>query len=415
VVEFDRAAFALAIEQLRRCGMAATCGENSEIGSSAAAGRLRSKHHRSRHAAGFTLVELLMVIAIIAMLMGMLSVAVWRAFDRAKVAAMLVEMSQLHDAMNAYKEKRVQYPPCMGESDVVSRKVHFMRHVQVAFTNANYGVTSGNFDTLRNSIRTANGFGTGTQAYTFRAADGSATLLDLNTLDQAEALVFWLGGMPTPCKADGSPVAAIKNFGFNKDSDSPFKRDSLAQESANALNFRTEPFFDFRQERLFDNDNDGWLEYLPQASVGNTYTAPFVYFDSDTYNRSTTAPNVSPFNVTNLCGYPRVGEAMGPTLAGEWGMAVPYVDAYDASNKTPIRWKQATSFQIIAAGRDGKYSANPGGDLAAAMRLTVFPSGDTYPKSGGYTSRTASYSNEELDNLTNFNSSTLDESRQIAQ
>jgi len=232
----------------------------------------------------------------------------------------IIEMSQLHDAISAYKEKRVQYPPCMAETDIDSRKVHFMRHIQVAFTNANYGVTSGNFDTLRNSIRTANGFGTGTQAYTFRAADGSVQLLDLNMLDQAEALVFWLGGMPTPCKADGSPVAAIRNFGFNKDSDSPFKRDSAVQEQSvqlGALVFRTDPFFDFRQERLFDNDNDGWLEYLPQASVGNTYTAPFVYFDSDTYNRGTTVPEVSPFNVVNLAGYPRDQDPQASKLAAE--------------------------------------------------------------------------------------------------
>jgi len=92
-------------------------------------------------------------------------------------------------------------------------------------------------------------------------------------------------------------------------------------------------------------------------------------------------------------------------------LAVPLVESYDPSGKKSIVWKQATSFQIIAPGKDGKYSANPGGDLAAAMRLTVFPSGDTYPKSGGYTDRTSSYANEELDNLTNFNSSTLEESR----
>jgi len=334
---------------------------------------------------------------------------------RSRTAEQLVEISQLHDAMNAYKEKRVQYPPCMAETDIDSRKVHFMRHIQVAFPNANFGLTAKNFDTLGNSIRIADGFGTGTQAYTYRSADGSVQLLDLNTLDQAEALVFWLGGMPTPCKADGSPVAAIKNFGFNKDFDSPFKRDSLAQEATNPLNFRTSPHFDFRQERLFDNDNDGWLEYLPQASVGNTYTAPFVYFDSDTYNRGTTAPEVSPFNVVNLAGYPRHQDPQASVLAAEWGLAVPLVESYDPSGNKRIVWKQATSFQIIAPGKDGKYSANPGGDLAAAMRLTVFPSGDTYPRSGGYTSRTSSYANEELDNLVNFSSSTLDESRQVAQ
>jgi len=351
-------------------------------------------------------------ICIIALAASFLFVAVRNAFNHHPGRGdPFVELSQMHDAMSAYKEKWTEYPPCMAETDVASRKVHFMKHVKAAFYSANLGDTPADFDKLSNNLKTPDGFGSGSQAYTFRAIDGSATSLDLNTLDQAEALVFWLGGMPTPCKADGSPVAAIKNFGFNIDRDVPFKRDSVSLEGKDALVFRTIPFYDFRQERLFDNDNDGWLEYLPQPSVENTYTAPFVYFDSDTYNRSTTVPEGSPFTVANLAGYPRDQDPKAAMLAAEWGLAMPYAKAYDPTWQKPLVWIQATTFQIIAPGKDGKYSANPGGDLAAAMRVTVFPSGDTYPKAGGYVGRTSSYSNEELDNLTNFSSSTLKESR----
>lgn len=370
---------------------------------------------RRRSAAGFTLVELLMVIAIIAMLMGLLSVAVWRALDAARKAEMLTEIEQLSSAMNAYKEASVQYPPSMSELVINDRKMHFMRHVQVAFTNANYGTTVTDFNGLNSKMQAANGFGTGSQAYTFRNAGGSSQVLDLNTLDQAEALVFWLGGMPTPCKSDGTPVASNRLFGFNKDRDSPFKRDAVTQEANDPLRFRTNSFFDFKPERLSDLDGDGWLEYLPQNPSGGSLVAPFVYFDADTYTRSTTPPSVSPFNITNQTGYPRFQDAAAPGLAAEWGMAVPMARTFDVTGKIPVAWQNEKSFQIIAPGKDGKYSAPVGGALDAAMRLPVFPSGDTYTKAGGYKadSRT-SYTIEELDNLTNLGRFTLDEARQVA-
>lgn len=372
---------------------------------------------RRRSAAGFTLVELLMVIAIIAMLMGLLSVAVWRALDAARKAEMLTEIEQLSSAMQAYKEANVQYPPSMSDfvaAKADERKVRFMRHIQVAFTNANYGMTVTDFNNL-NSKMQSGGFATGSQAYTFRNASGSSQVLDLNTLDQAEALVFWLGGMPTPCKPDGSPVHASKLFGFNKDRDSPFKRDSAAQEAKDPMNFRTPPFFDFKPERLVDSDNDGWLEYLPQAPSGGTLIAPFVYFDAASYTTLTTA---SPFAI-NMLGYPRHNlnndGVMSQSLAGEWGMAVPLALAYDPSGKVPLRWQNDKSFQIIAPGKDGKYGAPVAGALDAAMRLPVFPSGDTYTKAGGYKAESrTSYAIEELDNLTNLGRFTLDEARQVA-
>jgi prepilin-type N-terminal cleavage/methylation domain-containing protein len=388
--------------------MAAKCEELSVIRRTPGAAR------RRRSAAGFTLVELLMVIAIIAMLMGLLSVAVWRALDTANRTAVVVEIEQLSSAMNAYKEANVQYPPSMSELVVADRKIHFMRHVQAAYTNANYGVTAAHFDNLRNNMRNVNALGTGSQPYTF-ALNGTATLIDLNTLDQAEALVFWLGGLPTPCKPDGTPVASNRLFGFNKDKDNPFKRDAATQEATDPLRFRTESKFDFKAERLHDNDNDGFLEYLPQAATAGSLAAPFVYFDADTYTRCTTAPGVSPFNITNQTGYPRFQDAAAPGLAAEWGMAVPLARTFDVTGKVPVAWQNEKSFQIIAPGKDGKYSSPVGGALDVAMRLAVFPTGETYTKAGGYKadSRT-SYSLEELDNLTNLSKYTMDEARQTA-
>lgn len=336
-----------------------------------------------------------------------------------------VEIEQLSSALQAYKESKIQaladweskflYPPSMSELVVADRKIHFMRHLQAAYTNANYGVNETHFDNLREALRTPDKLATGSQPYTYKRANGEVAPLDLNTLDPAESLVFWLGGFPTPCKADGTPVASGQLFGFNKDRDSPFKRDALEQESTDPLRFRTSSYFDFRTEQLVDNDDDGWLEYLPQAPRDGTRNAPYVYFDAATYTAAATKEGVTPFDLVNLTGYPRHRDVTSPALAAEWGLAVPLAKSFDPAGKSPLTWQHERSFQILAPGKDGKYSAPVTGDLAAAMRITLFPTGDTYTKAGNYeaASRT-SYSLEELDNLTNLGAYTLDEARQTA-
>jgi hypothetical protein len=344
---------------------------------------------------------------------------------QSRPATTITEFEQLSSALQAYKEAKAQtladsdskflFPPSMSELVVADRKIHFMWHLQAAFTNANYGVNETHFDNLREALRAPDKLGTGSQPYTYKNARGEVALLDLNTLDPAEALVFWLGGFPTPCRADGSPIAPNQLFGFNKDYDNPFKRDSEAQEKTDPLRFRTQSYFEFKPERLVDNDDDGWLEYLPQDAITGTRAAPFVYFDAATYTAAATKEGVTPFDLVNLTGYPRHRDVTSPALASEWGLAVPLAKSFDPTGKTPLTWQHERTFQILAPGKDGKYSAPITGDLAAAMRITVFPTGDTYTKAGNYEagSRT-SYSIEELDNLTNLIWGTLDEARQTA-
>jgi hypothetical protein len=333
-------------------------------------------------------------------------------FGRQYRVAQVVEIEQLHNALSAYKEAKVQYPPSLAEAVVTDRKIHFMRHLQVAFNNSNYGVTAAHFDNIRNQLRIPNGLGAGSQPYTYRAADGSVLPLDLNTLDQAETLVFWLGGFPTPVKPDGTPLIAQKHYGFNTDRDSPFKRDAAAMEGDDPLKLRTVGYYDFKQSRLVDRDGDGWLEYIPDSADKFPDSAPFVYFDADTYNASTTAPGVKPFDIKNLVGYPRAGDPQAKELAARWGVALPVAEQYNPDGTLPTRWQRDKSFQILAPGDDDMYSAPVTGDLAAAMRLTVFPSGDTYTKAGNYTAASKStYSKEELDNLSSLTSKTFGEAR----
>lgn len=337
-------------------------------------------------------------------------------FGRQNKVAQVVEIEQLHSALSAYKEAKFQYPPSMAEAVVADRKVHFMRHLQAAFSNSNYGVTTAHFDNLRNQLRTANGLGAGSQPYTYRAADGSVLPLDLNTLDQAETLVFWLGGFPTPVKPDGTPLIAQKTFGFSIDRDSPLKRDAAQVEADNPLKLRTTAYFDFKPERLVDRDGDGWLECVPHGADKVPGSAPYVHFDADTFSRATTPPGKKPFDITNFTVYPRPDGPQAKELAARWGVAMPLAKQYDDSGKLPLTWMNERNFQIIAPGDDDMYSAPVTGDLAAALRLTVFPSGDTYTKAGGFSAAAkTNYSKEELDNVTNLTFKTLGEARDEAK
>ncbi len=61
---------------------------------------------------GFTLTELLVVIAIIAILVSLTSVAVMTAMTKAKQTRIKVELDQIDSALKAYKDKYGAYPPC---------------------------------------------------------------------------------------------------------------------------------------------------------------------------------------------------------------------------------------------------------------------------------------------------------------
>lgn len=357
--------------------------------------------------AGFTLVEMLVVIAIIGMLMALVSVAVWAALKKAKETKITVEIGQLQTAIQSYKEKHLQYPPSMSEINIVNRKVHFMRHVQVAFTNANYGTSETNFNNLRSNLMT--GSGLTSQPYNYKDSTGDIKTLDLNSLDQAEAIVFWLGGFPTPYNSgSAASIANRRIFGFHRDQDSPFRRDAVGTEGLDPLRYRTEPFFQFDETRLTDQDDDGWFEYLPIPQAGSAVVAPFVYFDADSYSTASTATGTA--LEIQIYGYPRLGDRNSVENAGIWGLAVPYASYMDPRNTSPMLWANPESFQIVCGGLDGMYSASVD-DLAQTMRVVVYPGGQVYNKSEGF-SKQESLSIEEGDNLTNLSSNTLEGARQ---
>jgi len=357
---------------------------------------------------GFTLVELLVSIAIIGSLMAMTSVAIWRAIQTARSAAISVELNNLAQAMQSYKESQIQQPPSMANVSVTDRKMAFMRHVQLAFANANtYTASVTGYAGIRNKVMLT---ATPTNFNYNYAVEGAVRQLDLDTLDQAEALVFWLGGFPTPVNpSTKQPIASSKLFGFHVDSDNPFRRDPSNLEASEPLRFRTKPLYEFDQTRLVDNDGDGWLEYVPLRPRSGANTAPFVYFDSTTYSSSVDSSK------WRHMAYPRIDNngVVSPTaatLASQWGTAAPMAMYFDPGGASPTRWSNENSFQIICGGLDNAYS-DPVTSLTNGQRIPIFPSGFVYSGSNeqGY------YSKPEYDNLTNLSNKTLEGARSEAQ
>lgn len=350
---------------------------------------------------GFTLIEVLMVLTILAMLGALVTPAIFKAVRTAKVARIVMEIGQLDDALQAYKEKHYRYPPCLGDADPVVRVNRFSQQVRIAWPRCTIS-----YATLRTNMRTKRDVNADHYDYTYMDADGALQHLDLDTMDQAEAMVFWLGGFPTPWDSrTTTAIAPRKLFGFHVDPTNPFKRDPRAQEEARPLNYRTPPLFQFDETRLVDLDGDGWLEYIPPGDVGAGLGTmpPYVYFDNGTYN------NTGASGTITHTSYP---PPMSPLLT-EWGMAVPYATFFDPEGKSPARWVNPDKFQIICAGFDAQYGAPRavGGNGPPRMRVPVYPHGATYHESDSY-GKAAYYDAQELDNLTNFATRSLEDARE---
>ncbi|MFM8890672.1 MAG: type II secretion system protein [Planctomycetia bacterium] len=84
-------------------------------------------HHRG----GFTLVELLVVIGILAVLAALVTVAATRAQATAQNAAIKAEIDMLHMAIMNYKNEYGSFPPC--SDDLSSNNGLATKHLQRAF------------------------------------------------------------------------------------------------------------------------------------------------------------------------------------------------------------------------------------------------------------------------------------------
>lgn len=263
---------------------------------------------------GFTLVEMLVVIAIIGVLAALLVPTLYRVVVKARQNVIAQELNQLHLAIESYKQKFGDYPPdftnVTAVGDLTTPNHLVVRHMRKAFPRHQEDLTLF-WDSTNSKPR----------------------------LDPSEALVFWLG-----CP-ESWPNAQLWED----------PRKPLSGSGSRVS------FFPFDEKRLTDPDGDGFPCYVPPQGK----EMPYVYFDSRIYTDddpigSTTTP------VASLSVF------KDPTDAT---VAVLYPYATKVNETAPLTMANRTTYQLISAGLDGDYgdiSAITAGD---ADTYKVFPFG----------------------------------------
>lgn len=207
-----------------------------------------TRRHRPR-AGGFTLAELLVVVAIIGLLAALITPALYRVVLRARENRIAQEVSQLHQAAESYKQAHGDYPPDFSDATVVTR--HFRK------------------------------------AFQRHTDDTAVTALTTAQLTRAESIVFCLSQI---CKDPRQPLSSTTQ---PTESFFPFDQARLKLTRTITLGSR----------------NVDLYAYLPKDG-GET---PYVYFDCRTYATNTASGGGYTINSETVRPYKRkIGNAPYP-------------------------------------------------------------------------------------------------------
>lgn len=350
-----------------------------------------AKHARR----AFTLVELLVVVIIIGMLTGLITAAAVAALRNARRFTITSEITQLSMALEKYRQDYGDYPPDFAGVNDTDATVQadarraVLRHLRIAFPRYQPGAcpaapSQGTWAGFVHDVQYASAMAD--EATGKSEPDITTGLnIDEHPLDPSSALVFWLGGPPSP---GGTTLLA----GFSANPANPFARGGS----------RLPPLFEFDEARLQphkdnpEDPNDNVVyKYIPphmptQPTAGKT-KAPYVYFRArgGQYDPKTAA-------------YPQRNET-----ALDTGTCVPYASEVSGSNENieVTKWFNPQTFQIISAGLDGTFSEpNSGAD-----GFIPHNPGDTelYKKARYLDASGGNLSPAEDDNLTNFSKGML--------
>ncbi len=340
---------------------------------------------------GFTLVELLTVILIIAILVALLVPAIFGAVRRTRDAALTAEINSVAAALEEFRLEFGDYPP---SRIFLSEDGFFPTGSDVLVAGDIIGVTTGadtnvgilaqrSLSIMQKFFKDVR-FSTTSPIYAADPANPGATFLDFNgngvldppyVLRGDECLTFFLGGIPLQDLTIGQPDSVIGMSGFARGAN-PFV-------SANINPNRTEAFFDFTADRLADIDfnqafildpsfNDGIPSFIDPYSpnrTSETDRVPYAYFvptanglynphDCDFF-RAEEDPNATGFvprlqidintYTSSFPPNPYYSSALQPSSAA---VALPN------QNQLPVFLRPQT-YQIISAGADRAFG--PGG------------------------------------------------------
>lgn len=312
---------------------------------------------------GYTLVEMMVVITIIAILAGLTSAAVMSALWNAKQTRIKVELDQLDTAMKAFRERYGAYPPAnlrinpsAGASDPVGANLPLRAFIAKAFPRYN-------------------------QANLFAdlQAAGAETTYS-NPINPAAALVFWLRGF-SPDVTRPFTGAGVRTPLYNFD-----KSRLVSSSSAYPAGFN-----DMNGNGVFDPDPvnpSGGDTLVPMVYMApGSESTPYLYYDYRIYTTTYNAVLGTPGNNANAFRWPPAYDPWQTTFAGAMAtFAVPYALDVDKSRTVTNgdSWINPDSFQIIAAGQDGLF-----GPLTTNALVRLYPTA-------------VQYTEADYDNVTNF-------------
>jgi general secretion pathway protein G len=330
----------------------------------------------TQHRRAFTLIELLIVLAIIGILAGLLLSGVFGIFGSARVTQVTAEISSLEKAVQDFKLRLGVEPPS-----------YF-----VFYENGPGWPTTPAARQSRAFLMRA------WPDYDFAQRDinGNGVNTDVITLQSTEALVFFLGG---PGALNTTlPVNQRQLLGFSVNPTNPFV----------AGGQRIGPFLEFDTSRLVDIDADGRPEYLDPIPG---QTLPYLYFSS--YEGA----GYRPFGLNNTADMAgvaqvddeilRLGGATGNDvissiyLTNDSNWAMPALRPLAAASE----FINPKTFQIISAGQDfafgqgGTYLRGQG--VVAKIDSGMMPPADPY--------RELTPRKPEFDNITNFSGGVIGE------
>jgi prepilin-type N-terminal cleavage/methylation domain-containing protein len=361
---------------------------------------------RNARRSGFTLVEVLVVIAIIGVLVALIVPAVNMAYRTVQQRAIALECQALAQAVEAYRNKYDDYPPDGLDQGLMKR------HFGKAFPN----LAPSEITLLSNPA-----------VVTGNAAIGSV-------MEPSEALVFFLGGFSDdpafPFSGKGGPIYIDNGSGVQ------IKSDAMDGNSVFQYNpDRQKPFYDFKQAQLTldvggvpprtistDDDITGAARDLMPAYHPSGKKMPFLYFDSRTYQPKTDANQFATLSAG--IAYPYRSTAVNTKYSAN--------DNSVLNRNKYFRFMNENTFQIISAGLDDNYGGEPprpsigkpglfymfkpsNGESAGSansgdsLELTAPISSGTHP-TPEFTRFLNSTGTSQLDNVTNFSEGKLEDS-----
>jgi prepilin-type N-terminal cleavage/methylation domain-containing protein len=342
-------------------------GQRSEVRGVAAIRRIAGRR-------GFTLTELLVVITIIAILAALITAGAVNALNAAKRAAITLEIGQLADGIERFKnEQGGAYPPnainLPAPSDLVVND--FIRSFRKAFPRHNEN---------ENLLRVLAG----------QTPGGGFDPLPQG-MNAAEALYFWLGGF------SGDPVFPISGAGGPA-----FDPSSAAGEVLEGRN----RLYEFELPRLGPRDNSGVftgrsITYPNPTGVGGnrlqinfwTYfpknsTSSFAYFDASRHDPVSSSSFVYDFDLSGAIGANIF--ALKKVREGFAGTNPAVAD---------IHFVNKGKYQILHAGLDSAWGdMSPFAINGNNIPLILFPIGP--------------FTGDIADTLTNFTPGTLESAQE---